>query len=139
MCIRDSRRSEKARTRGPSSRPRTAPQSIAAVTSDRTPKAGAEVPHGEHGEEHESAGDDGLHDRQGRERERADVQAPGHNGHDPPHQEPFGAEETDGTAQRMADADRRGEHRAAVLEQKRDVGGQRRSKREDQYERPGAG
>ena len=94
----------------------------------------AEEALGEHREEDKPAGQDSLHDRQRRERERADVQAPGHDGHDPPHQEPFGAEETDGAAQRMADPDRRGEHRAAVLEQKRDVGGQRRSDREDQSE-----
>jgi hypothetical protein len=34
----------------------------------------------------------------------------------------------------MADLDRRGEHRAAVLEQKGEVGGHRRREREDQSE-----
>ena len=34
----------------------------------------------------------------------------------------------------MADPDRRGEHRAALLEQEREVGGQRRREREDQSE-----
>jgi hypothetical protein len=34
----------------------------------------------------------------------------------------------------MAGQDRRGQHRAAVLEQKSKVGGQRRSEREDQSE-----
>jgi hypothetical protein len=34
----------------------------------------------------------------------------------------------------MADQDRRGQHRAAMLEQKRQVGGQRRSEREKQSE-----
>jgi hypothetical protein len=90
-----------ARTRGPSSRPRTAPQSIAAVTSDRTPKAEAEVPHGEHGEEHKSAGDDGLHDRQGRERERADVHAPSQDRDHPPDREPSGGGQIDRAPQRV--------------------------------------
>ena len=94
----------------------------------------AEETLGEHREEDEPAGEHRLHDRQRRERERADVQAPGHDRHDPPHQEPSGAKQTDGAAQRMADPDRRGEHRASVLEQKGDVGGQRRSEREDQSE-----
>jgi hypothetical protein len=69
-----------------------------------------------------------------RERERTDVQTPGHDCHDPADQEPPGAKQTDGTAQRMADPDRRGEHRPALLEQKGEVGGHRRSKREDQSE-----
>ena len=74
----------------------------------------------------------GLHDRQRRERERADVQTPGHDRHDPADQEPRGAEEIDGAAQRMANQDRWREHRAAVLEQKGEVGGHRRGEREDQ-------
>ena len=94
----------------------------------------AEEALGEHGEEDEPAGEDRLHDRQRRERERADVQTPGHDRHDPADQEPPGAKQTDGAAQRMADLDRRGEHRAALLEQKGEVGGHRRSKRENQSE-----
>jgi hypothetical protein len=92
----------------------------------------AEEALGEHGEEHEPAGEDGLHDRQWREGERADVQAPGHDRHDPADQEPPGTKQTGGAAQRMADPDRRSQHRAAVLEQKGEVGGHRRGEREDQ-------
>ena len=94
----------------------------------------AEEALGEHREEDEPARQDRLHDRQRGERERADVQTPGHDRHDPADQEPPGAEEIDGAAERMADPDRRGEHRAAVLEQKGEVGRPRRSEREDQSE-----
>ena len=89
---------------------------------------------GEHGEEDEPAGEDRLHDRQRRERARADVQTPGEDRDHPPDRKPSGAKQTDGAPQRMADQDRRGEHRPAVFEQKREVGGHRRSKREDQSE-----
>jgi hypothetical protein len=75
----------------------------------------------EHGQEDEPAGEHRLHNRQRRERERTDVQKPGHDRHDPADREPFGAKQTGGAAQRMADPDRRGEHRAAVLEQKGQV------------------
>jgi hypothetical protein len=89
---------------------------------------------GEHGEKDEPAGQHRLHDRQRRERERADVQQPGHDRHDPADQEPSGAKQTGGAAQRMADHDRWGEHCPAMLEQKGQVGGHRRSKRKDQSE-----
>jgi hypothetical protein len=89
-------------------------------------------PLGDHGEEDEPAGEDCLHDRQRRERERADVKAPGEDRHDPPDREPPGAEEIGGGAQRMAYADRRSENRAAVLEQEGDVGAQRRSEGQEQ-------
>jgi hypothetical protein len=92
----------------------------------------AEEALGEHGEEDEPAGQDRLHDRQRRQRERTDVQTPGHDRHDPADQEPPGAKETDGAAQWMSNLDRRGDHRAALLEQEGEVGGHRRSKREDQ-------
>jgi hypothetical protein len=77
---------------------------------------------------------------QRRERERADVQNPGHDRHHPADQEPPGGEEADRAAQRMADLDRRGEHSAAVLEQKGEVGSRRRSEREDKskgHDKPG--
>jgi hypothetical protein len=92
----------------------------------------AEEPLGEHGEEDEAAGEDRLHDRQRRERGRAGVQTPGHDRHDPADQEPSGAKQSAGAAQRMAGQDRRGEHRAAVLEQEGEVGGHRRSERQEQ-------
>jgi hypothetical protein len=94
----------------------------------------AEEALGEDGKEDEPAGEHRLHDRQRRERERTDVQKPGHDRHDPADREPFGAKQTGGAAQRMADPDRRGEHGAAVLEQKGEVGGHRRCQREDQPE-----
>jgi hypothetical protein len=94
----------------------------------------AEEALGEHGEEDEAPGEDRLHDRQRRERERADVQTPGHDRHDPADQEPLGAKQTDGAAQQMADVNRRGDHRAALLEQKGEIGGHRRSERENQSE-----
>jgi len=92
----------------------------------------AEEPLGEHCEEDQAAREDGLHDRQWRERERAHVQAKAEDRHEPADQEPSGSKEIGGAAQRMADPDRWGEHRAAVLEQKGDVGGRRRTQREDQ-------
>jgi len=98
----------------------------------------AEESLGEHGEEDEPAGQDRLHDRQRRERERADVQTPGHDRDDPADQEPLGAEEIGGAAQRIADPDRRCEDRAAVLQQEGEVGGQRRSEREEQSEDHGS-
>jgi hypothetical protein len=90
----------------------------------------AEEALGEHGEEDEPAGEDRLHDRQRRERERAAVQTPGDDRHDPAEQEPPRAKETGGAAQRMADPDRRGEHRAAVFEQEGEVRANCRSERE---------
>jgi hypothetical protein len=96
------------------------------------PEAKAEEPLGEHGEEDEPAGEDRLHDRQRRERESADVQAPGEDRHDPSDGKPSRGKETGGAADRVADLDRRGEHRAAVLEQKGDVGAQRRRERQEQ-------
>jgi hypothetical protein len=94
----------------------------------------AEEALGEHGEEDEPARENRLHDRQRRERERADVQTPGGDRPDPTDQEPPRAKETNGAAQRMADPDRRGEHRTALFEQKGEVRGNCRSEREDQSE-----
>jgi hypothetical protein len=78
----------------------------------------AEEALGKHGEEQESAGEDRLHDRQRRERERADVQTPGHDRHDPADQEPSGAKQTGGAAHRMPDHDRRGEAAPGCLNRK---------------------
>ena len=44
---------------------------------------------GEHREEDQAACEDGLHDRQGRERVRPDVQTKAEDGNEPAHQEPF--------------------------------------------------
>ena len=95
-------------------------------------EAEAEEALGEHGEEDEPAGEDCLHDRQWGKRERAEVKTPGHDRHHPADQEPSRAEQADGAAQRMANQDRRGEHRAALFEQEGEIGGRRRADREDQ-------
>jgi hypothetical protein len=99
-----------------------------------SPELKAEEALGEHCEEDETAREDRLHDRQRRERERTDMQAPRHDRHDPPDRKPSRAKQTGGAAQRTANLDRRREHRAAMLEQKREVGRHRRSEREDQSE-----
>jgi hypothetical protein len=64
--------------------------------------------------------------------ERTDMQAPGQDHHAPADQEPSGAKETDGAAHQVTHLDWGGEHRAAVFEQKAEVGGHRRSERKDQ-------
>jgi hypothetical protein len=56
----------------------------------------AEVPLCEHGEQDEPAGEDRLNDREWRERDRANVQQPGDDRHDPPDREPSGAKEIGG-------------------------------------------
>ncbi len=68
------------------------------------------------------------------------MQKPGHDRHGQADREPLGAKETGGAAQRMAGLDRRGEHRATVLQQEGEVGGHRRSDGEnqpDEHEKPG--
>ena len=81
----------------------------------------AEEALGEDGEEDQPAGEDGLHDRQRRQRERADVKPPGADRHHPAHREPLGAKEVGGASQRVPDAHGRRQDRAAVLEQKGDA------------------
>ena len=80
-----------------------------------------EVAFGEHGEEDQPARQHGLHDRQRRQRQRGDVKHPGADRHQPAHREPPGAEEVGGASQRVPDAHRRRQDRAAVLEQEGDV------------------
>jgi hypothetical protein len=87
---------------------------------------------GEHGEEDEPPGQDRLHARQRRAGERPDVQAPRDQRDDPPHRKPSRAKQVSGAAHRMAWLDRRGEHRAAVLEQEAQVGAHRGPQRKDQ-------
>jgi hypothetical protein len=81
----------------------------------------AEVAFGEHGEEDQPTGKHGLHDRQRRQCERADVKRPGAERHRPPHREPLGPEEVGGASQRVSNAHGRRHDRAPVLEQERDV------------------
>ena len=88
----------------------------------------------EHCEKDEPTGEHCLHDRQRRERERADVQNPRHDRHGQADREPPGAKEAGGAAQRMADPDRGGGHRAAVLEEKGAVRGYCRGNGENQPE-----
>ena len=81
----------------------------------------AEVAFGEHGEEDQSARQHGLHDRQRRQRERADVKPPGANRNDPTQREPLGAEEVGGASQGVPTAYRWRQDRAPLFEQERDV------------------
>jgi len=81
----------------------------------------AEVAFGEHGEEDQSAREHGLHDRQRRQRERADVKPPGANRHDPADGEPPGAEEVGGASQRVPTAYGWRQDRPPLLEQEGDV------------------
>ena len=67
----------------------------------------AEEALGEDGEEHQPAREDGLHDRQRRQGERADVEHPGADRDRPADREPLGAEEVDGASQRVPDLARR--------------------------------
>ena len=85
------------------------------------PESEAEEALGEDGEEHQPAREDGLHDRQRREGERADVKHPGADRHRPANREPPRAEEVGGASQRVPDPHRGREDRAAVLEQKGDA------------------
>ena len=89
------------------------------IATSETPQSAPAAGRDPHRQEDEPAGEDRLHDRQRRERERADVQTPGHDRHEPADGKPLGAKESRRASQRMADLDRRGEHRAAVLEPER--------------------
>jgi hypothetical protein len=62
------------------------------------------------------------------------VQTPRGDRHDPPDRKPSRAKEAGGAAQRMANLDGRSEHGSAMLQEKGQVGGHRRSKCEDQSE-----
>ena len=80
-----------------------------AVTTHADPLAAAEseaeVTLGEDGQEHEAAREDGLDDRQRRQRERADVKPPGAERHDPADREPPRAKEPGRALQRVPDLD----------------------------------
>jgi hypothetical protein len=60
------------------------------------------------------------------------VQPPREDRDHPPDRKPPRGKEIGRAAQRMANPYRRGKHRAAVLEQKRDIGSHRRSERQEQ-------
>ena len=92
---------------------------------------------GEHRQEDEPSGHDRLHGGQGRERERSDVQSPRHDRDEPPHRKPLRAKQAGRAAHQMAHPDRRGEHRAAMLEQEPQVGAERRPHRQDQSQEQG--
>ncbi len=73
-----------------------------------------------------ATGEHGLDDRDRRHREGRDVDEPGHRGESPAGGEPGGGGEAAGAAQRFLQADRRGAMAAPVLEQRGEVGQQRR-------------
>ncbi len=83
---------------------------------------GAEPAVGDDREEDEPAREDGLDERERREREGADVEDPGEEGDAHAEGERARAEEGDGAAQRVARLDGRGGARAAVLQQEAEVG-----------------
>ena len=99
----------------------------------------AEEPLGEHGEEDQPGGEDGLYDRQRCERKGADVKRPGSERHQPAHREPLGAKEVGGASQRVPNAHRRCRDRAALLEQKGDARRERagEGERESEVTAPG--
>jgi len=90
----------------------------------------AEEALGDNGEEHEPAGKNRLHDREGRERERAHVQQPRAQRDEPADRPPARAKQVGGATQRVAAADGRCRHRPTLLEQESGVRGERRRHRE---------
>jgi hypothetical protein len=87
----------------------------------------------EYGKEHEPAGEDCLHGRKRRERERFDVQAPREQREDPSDREPPRAKQIRCAAQRMTYLNRSGKGRSAArLEQRAQVGAQRTNQRKAQ-------
>ena len=90
-------------------------------------EAKAEVALADHGQEHDSAGHDRLHDRQRRECQRADVQPQATIATIQPITNHLERNRPAALRERMAHSDRRREHGSPLLEQERDVGGQRRS------------
>jgi len=79
----------------------------------------------EHREEHEPAGDHGLDDRQGRERQGGDVESPRADGDEHADGEPLGPEQPDRAGDRMLHADVRSRAGAAVLQEEAHVRGER--------------
>ena len=77
----------------------------------------AEVALAEHPEMHQPSRQHGLHDRQRRERKRANVNRPRSDRERPPQREPARTEQAHGAAQRMTTAHGRREDRAPLLEQ----------------------
>ena len=88
----------------------------------------AEVALRQHGEEDESAGDDGLDDRERRHGEGGDVEDPRAERHEHADREPLGAEQSDGAGDRVLQAYVRRGACATMLEQEADV---RRERAED--------
>ena len=76
---------------------------------------------GEHGEEHQPAGDHGLDERERRERERGHVEDPGAERHEHADREPLALVEADRAAQRVAHGHVRSSAGAAVLQQEAEV------------------
>jgi hypothetical protein len=98
-----------------------------------------EEPLGEHGEEDQPGREDGLYDRQRRERKGAYVKRPGSERHQPAHREPPGAKELAGASQRVPTAHGRCRDSAALLEQKGDARPERAGQGERESEDHSAG
>ena len=77
----------------------------------------AEEPLGDDRQEHQSAGYHGLHERQGRQRQRGDVQHPRAERDEPAHGPPLGAKQPDRAGNRVPCEDDRGRDRTALFEQ----------------------
>ena len=92
----------------------------------------AEEPLSDDRQEHQPAGDDGLHDRQRRQRQRADVQQPRAERDQPAHRPPLAAKQTDRAANRTTRENDRCRDGAALLEQDRDAARQRAADRQQQ-------
>jgi hypothetical protein len=90
----------------------------------------AEVTFREHGEKHQPARQQGLHDRQRRQRKRPYMEPPRSHRHRPPQREPAGAEQAHRAAQRVTRPHRGRQHRTTLFEEKSDVRAQRRGQRQ---------
>ncbi len=85
-------------------------------------------------EQHEPARQHDLHDRQRRQRHRADVQDPGDQADEHPNRKPALTPERAGRAERMTDVDVARVAGTAMLVEERQVGGERAQQREKDSE-----
>jgi hypothetical protein len=98
----------------------------------RPPELEAEHALGQHGQDDEAPGDHRLRERQRRQRERADVKHPAHDGDRPADRPPPGSKQLGGAAYRRTQAHRGRGDGAAMLPQEREVRGDGRRHREHQ-------
>ena len=93
---------------------------------------------GENSEEYEPAGEDRLHDRQRRERQRSHVQQPRTQGDEPADRPPSPAEQAGRAEERMKAVHRWSGYSPALLEQEGSARGNRRGQGKDKsYEHNG--